>query len=126
MRRNAKSENYLHITDKSERGRRALVVASQTVGVLAECRPSRRPFPFVSGQSFLFPMPVAFELIVIPSPLSVRVFRLELITTSSTRLQHFFNLPKECRQIVAFGAVQKNANLADLEKCCKMRLCSLS
>ena len=44
MRRNAKSENYLHITDKSERGRRALVVASQTVGVLAECRPPRRPF----------------------------------------------------------------------------------
>ena len=85
MRRNAKSENYLHITDKSERGRRALVVASQTVGVLAECRPPRRPFPFVSGQSFLFPMPVAFELLVIPSPLSVRVFRLELITTSSTR-----------------------------------------
>ena len=85
MRRNEKSEHYLHITDKSERGRRALVVASQTVGVLAECRPSRRPFPFVSGQSFLFPMPVAFELIVIPSPLSVRVFRLELITTSSTR-----------------------------------------
>ena len=85
MRRNEKSENYLHITDKSERGRRALVVASQTVGVLAECRPPRRPFPFVSGQSFLFPMPVAFELLVIPSPLSVRVFRLELITTSSTR-----------------------------------------
>ena len=85
MRRNEKSENYLHITAKSERGRRALVVASQTVGVLAECRPPRRPFPFVSGQSFLFPMPVAFELLVIPLPLSVRVFRLELITTSSTR-----------------------------------------
>ena len=85
MRRNEKSEKYLHITDKSERGRRALVVASQTVGVLAECRPPRRPFPFVSGQSFLFPMPVAFELLVIPLPLSVRVFRLELITTSSTR-----------------------------------------
>ena len=59
MRRNEKSENYLHIADKSERGSHALVVASQTVGVLAECRPPRRPFPFVSGQSFLFPMPVA-------------------------------------------------------------------
>ena len=85
MRRNEKSENYLHITDKSERGRRALVVASQTVGVLAECRPPRRPFPFVSGQSFLFPMPVGYGHLVIPLPLSVRVFRLELITTSSTR-----------------------------------------
>ena len=63
MRRNEKSENYLHITDKSERGRRALVVASQTVGVLAECRPPRRPFPFVSGQSFLFPMTVAFGIL---------------------------------------------------------------
>ena len=78
MRRNEKSEHYLHITDKSEQGRRALVVASQTVGVLAECRPSRRPFPFVSGQSFLFPMSVAFGLLVVPLPLSGRVFRLEL------------------------------------------------
>ena len=78
MRRNEKSENYLHIADKSERGSHALVVASQTVGVLAECRPPRRPFPFVSGQSFLFPMPVSFGLLVVPLPLSGRVFRLEL------------------------------------------------
>ena len=78
MRRNEKSENYLHIADKSERGSHALVVASQTVGVLAECRPPRRPFPFVSGQSFLFPMSVAFGLLVVPLPLSGRVFRLEL------------------------------------------------
>ena len=85
MRSTEKTENYLHITDKSEQGGRALVVASQTVGVLAECRPPRRPFPFVSGQSFLFPMPVAYGHLVIPLPLSVRVFRLELITTSSTR-----------------------------------------
>ena len=49
------------------------------------CRPHRRPIPFVSGQSFLFPMPVVFGFLVIPLPLSVRVFRLELITTSSTR-----------------------------------------
>ena len=69
-------------TDKSERGRRS----SQAVGVLAVRRPHRRPFPFVSGQSFLFPMPVVFGFLVIPLPLSVRVFRLELITTNSTRL----------------------------------------
>ena len=33
----------------------------------------------------IFPMPVSFGLLVVPLPLSVRVFRLELITTSSTR-----------------------------------------
>ena len=85
MRKRKYRTAYFRITDKSERGRRSLVVASQAMGVLAVCRPHRRPIPFVSGKSFLFPMPVAFELIVIPSPLSVRVFRLELITTSSTR-----------------------------------------
>ena len=36
-------------------------------------------------RSFLFPMPDSFGLRVVPLPLSVRVFRLELITTSSTR-----------------------------------------
>ena len=35
---------------------------------------------------------------------------------------------KKCEKSANFeiGAVQKNANLVDLEKCCKMRLCSLS
>jgi len=32
-----------------------------------------------------FPMPIAFGLLFVSSPLSVHVFRLELITTSSTR-----------------------------------------
>ena len=54
---------YLRITDKSERGRRSLVVASQAVGVLAVCRPHRRPIPSVSGPSFLFPMSDAFGLL---------------------------------------------------------------
>ena len=54
-------------------------------GSLSGVSSSRRPIPFVSGQSFLFPMPVVFGFLVIPLPLSVRVFRLELITTSSTR-----------------------------------------
>ena len=53
---------YFRITDKSERGRRSLVVASQAVGVVAVCRPHRRPNPFVSGQSFVFPMTVAFGM----------------------------------------------------------------
>ena len=35
----------MRITDRSERGRRSLVVASQAVGVLAVCRPHRRPIP---------------------------------------------------------------------------------
>ena len=78
MRHNEKSENIA-------RGRRSLVVASQAMGVLAVCRPHRRPIPIVSGQSFLFPMPVSFGFLVVPLPLSGRVFRLELITTSSTR-----------------------------------------
>ena len=52
MRHNEKSENIA-------RGRRLLVVASQTVGVVAVHRPHRRPNPFVSGQSFHFQMTVA-------------------------------------------------------------------
>ena len=47
MRHNEKSENIA-------RGRRLLVVASQTVGVVAVHRPHRRPNPFISGQSLLF------------------------------------------------------------------------
>ena len=47
MRHNEKSENIA-------RGRRLLVVASQTVGVVAVHRPHRRPNPFISGQSFHF------------------------------------------------------------------------
>ena len=49
MRHNEKSENIA-------RGRRLLVVASQTVGVVAVHRPHRRPNPFISGQSFHFQM----------------------------------------------------------------------
>ena len=52
MRHNEKSENIA-------RGRRLLVVGSQTVGVVAVHRPHRRPNPFVSGQSFHFQMTVA-------------------------------------------------------------------
>ena len=52
MRHNEKSENIA-------RGRRLLVVASPTVGVVAVHRPHRRPNPFVSGQSFHFQMTVA-------------------------------------------------------------------
>ena len=44
MRHNEKSENIA-------RGRRLLVVAFQTVGVVAVHRPHRRPNPFISGQS---------------------------------------------------------------------------
>ena len=53
MRHNEKSENIA-------RGRRLLVVASQTVGVVAVHRPHRRPNPFISGQSFHFQMTRAF------------------------------------------------------------------
>ena len=56
MRHNEKSENIA-------RGRRSLVVASQAVGVVAVYRPHRRPNPFVSGQSFLFPMTVVFGIL---------------------------------------------------------------
>ena len=45
MRHSEKSENITQ-------GRRSLVIASQAVGVLAVCRPHRRPIPVVSGQSF--------------------------------------------------------------------------
>ena len=55
MRHNEKSENIA-------RGRRLLVVASQTVGVVAVHRPHRRPNPFVSGQSFHFQMTVALAV----------------------------------------------------------------
>ena len=55
MRHNEKSENIA-------RGRRSLVVASQTVGVVAVYRPHRRPNPFVSGQSFHFQMTVALAV----------------------------------------------------------------
>ena len=34
------------------------------------------------------------------------------------------NYAKDCK--FEFGAVQRNANLVDLEKCCKMRLFALS
>ena len=67
MRHNEKSENIA-------RGRRLLVVASQTVGVVAVHRPHRRPNPFVSGQSFHFQMTVALgDTMLIPLSLTVRV-----------------------------------------------------
>ena len=50
------------VVNKSERGRRSLVVASQAVGVVAVCHPHRRPNPFVSGQSFHFQMTVALAV----------------------------------------------------------------
>ena len=79
MRHNEKSENIA-------RGRRLLVVASQTVGVVAVHRPHRRPNPFVSGQSFHFQMPVAMgDTLLAPESLTVRVLRCELISPSATR-----------------------------------------
>ena len=60
MRHNEKSENIA-------RGRRLLVVASQTVGVVAVHRPHRRPNPFISGQSFHFQMTVALgDTLLVP------------------------------------------------------------
>ena len=65
MRHNEKSENIA-------RGRRLLVVASQTVGVVAVHRPHRRPNPFISGQSFHFQMTGALgDTMLIP--LSLRI-----------------------------------------------------
>jgi len=79
MRHNEKSENIA-------RGRRLLVVASQTVGVVAVHRPHRRPNPFVSGQSFHFQMTGALGVtMLIPLSLTVRVLRREQIVTSATR-----------------------------------------
>ena len=79
MRHNEKSENIA-------RGRRLLVVASQTVGVVAVHRPHRRPNPFVSGQSFHFQMTGALgDTMLIPLSLTVRVSRREQIGTSATR-----------------------------------------
>ena len=76
MRHNEKSENIA-------RGRRSLVVASQTVGVVAVYRPHRRPNPFVSGQSFHFQMTDALgDTLLVPLSLTVRVLRRELISTS--------------------------------------------
>ena len=79
MRHNEKSENIA-------RGRRLLVVASQTVGVVAVHRPHRRPNPFISGQSFHFQMTGALgDTMLIPLSLTVRVLRREQIVTSATR-----------------------------------------
>ena len=74
MRKRKYRTAYFRITDKSERGRRSLVVASQAVGVVAVYRPHRRPNPFVSGQSFHFQMTVALgEILLGPLTLTVRV-----------------------------------------------------
>ena len=79
MRHNEKSENIA-------RRRRLLVVASQTVGVVAVHRPHRRPNPFVSGQSFHFQMTVALgDTLLVPLSLTVRGSRREQIGTSATR-----------------------------------------
>ena len=79
MRHNEKSENIA-------RGRRLLVVASQTVGVVAVHRPHRRPNPFISGQSFHFQKTGALgDTMLIPLSLTVRVSRREQIGTSATR-----------------------------------------
>ena len=79
MRHNEKSENIA-------RGRRLLVVASQTVGVVAVHRPHRRPNPFISGQSFHFQKTGALgDTMLIPLSLTVRVLRREQISTSATR-----------------------------------------
>ena len=67
MRHNEKSENIA-------RGRRLLVVASQTVGVVAVHRPHRRPNPFISGQSFHFQKTGALgDTMLSPLSLTVRV-----------------------------------------------------
>ena len=79
MRHNEKSENIA-------RGRRLLVVASQTVGGVAVYRPHRRPNPFISGQSFHFQKTCALgDTKLIPLSLTVRVSRREQIGTSATR-----------------------------------------
>ena len=65
MRHNEKSENIA-------RGRRLLVVASQTVGVVAVHRPHRRPNPFISGQSFHFQKTGALgDTMLIPLSLTI-------------------------------------------------------
>ena len=79
MRHNEKSENIA-------RGRRLLVVAFQTVGVVAVHRPHRRPNPFISGQSLHCQMTGALgETMLILLSLTVRVLRREQIVTSATR-----------------------------------------
>ena len=86
MRKRKYRTAYFRITDKSERGRRSLVVASQAVGVVAVCRPHRRPNPFVTGQSFYFQMTVAVgDTLWVPLSQTVRVDRRELISSSATR-----------------------------------------
>ena len=79
MRHNEKSENIA-------RGRRLLVVASQTVGVVAVHRPHRRPNPFISGQSLHFQKTGALgDTMLIPLSLTVRVLRRKQIVTNATR-----------------------------------------
>ena len=69
MRHNEKSENIA-------RGRRLLVVASQTVEVVAVHRPHRRPNPFLSGQSFHFQKTGALgDTMLIPSSLFSGIWR---------------------------------------------------
>ena len=91
MRHNEKSENIA-------RGRRLLVVASQTVGVVAVHRPHRRPNPFISGQSLHFQKTGALgDTMFIPLSQTVRVLRREQIVTSATRRAHvtlFWNLSR--------------------------------
>ena len=107
MRHNEKSENIA-------RGRRLLVVASQTVGVVAVHRPHRRPNPFISGQSFHFQMTGALgDTMLIPLSLTVRVLRREQIVTSATRRA---GKNSNFREISA----KKIANVAKFAKFCQI------
>ena len=87
MRHNEKSENIA-------RGRRLLVVASQTVGVVAVHRPHRRPNPFISGQSFHFQMTVALgDALLVPLTLTVPENNRKIIGN----LQNYRKLPEISR-----------------------------
>ena len=102
MRHNEKSENIA-------RGRRLLVVASQTVGVVAVHRPHRRPNPFISGQSLHCQMTGALgETMLILLSLTVRVLRREQIVTSATRRANRGekNMVGESAQRVKFSKTQ--------------------
>ena len=79
------------LTNKSERGRLTLVVASQAVGVVAVYRPHRRPNPFVSGQSFHFQMTVALgDALLVPLTLTVPENNRKIIGN----LQNYRKLPE--------------------------------
>ena len=115
MRHNEKSENIA-------RGRRLLVVASQTVGVVAVHRPHRRPNPFISGQSFHFQKTGALgDTMLIPLSLTVRVLRrMQIVTNAARRANRHTSLFSRIWREIRKKIHQKFAEKMQNSKCLRL------